>query len=376
DSSSTSDSMLPQQSPVFAEPLGHMVELAQIAGDTAEVRRLVTLGLAADSTAWYLQWHLAVSLGDSARRAFWARPDLPEGVFSNINIFTSWTGIAGGDGARARTEDVRQWRRKNPDFARFVQHGGALNAGRPKEAYLSLYEHVPSRQVLQAQINDALYWGGDTSAAVEAVRRLRPFAEAGSKRGDEAREQYHALCVVAEWRLARGETQGADMAIRRLRAATVPGLVSADSAGFGRYAALCAAVLEVLQAATLRKPDLRMRTERLDSLARTFIFEVCCGEAVPGVNLVLAQLWEAQGDLPRALQAVRRRAAGYGLYPRLMSTFLREEGRLAVLAGEREAAIGAYQHYLALRPDPEPSVKPEVEQVRADLAGLLGEQGR
>ena len=251
----------------------------------------------------------------------------------------------------------------------------ALNAGRPKEAYRHLDErHAPSRLVLQLQVLDALYWGGDTSAAVEAVRRLRPFAEAGSMRGDEAREQYHALCVVAQWRLARGETQGADLAIRRLRATTVPGLASADSAEFARYAALCAAVAEALQAAALRRPDVRMRTERLDSLARTFIFEVCCGQSVPGVNLVLAHLWEAQGDLPRALQAVRRRAAGYGLTPKFMSTFVREEGRLAALVGERGEAIRAYQHYLALRPDPEPSVKPEVEQVRADLADLIGER--
>jgi hypothetical protein len=181
---------------------------------------------------------------------------------------------------------------------------------------------------------------------------------------------------VAQWRLARGETQGADQAIRRLRAATVPGLASADSAGFSRYATLCAAVVEALQAAALRRPDARMRTERLDSLARTFIFEVCCGENVPGVNLVLAHLWEAQGHLPRALQAVRRRAGGYMLAALFMTTFLREEGRLAALAGEREAAIGAYQHYLALRPDPEPSVIPEVEQVRADLADLIGERGK
>ncbi len=377
DSSSTSDSMLPKQSPVLAEPLGHMVELAQIAGDTAEVRRLVALGLAVDSTDRYLQWHLAVSLGDSARRAFWARPDLPDGVFSIIGMFTSWTGIAASDGARARTEEFRRLRRKNPDVAGFVGRGTALNAGRPKEAYRHLDErHAPSRQVLRLQVLDALYWGGDTSAAIEAVRRLRPFAEAGAMRGDEAREQYHALCVVAQWRLARGETQGSDMAIRRLRATTVPGLASADPAEFARYAALCAGVAEALQAAALHRPDVRMRTERLDSLARTFIFEVCCGQSVPGVNLVLAHLWEAQGDLPRALQAVRRRAAGYGLAPKLMSTFLREEGRLAALVGERAEAIRAYQDYLALRPDPEPSVKPEVEQVRADLADLIGERGK
>jgi eukaryotic-like serine/threonine-protein kinase len=376
DSSIAGDSMLPKQSPVYAEPLSHMVDLAQIAGDTAEVHRLVALGLAADSTsdaARYLQWHLAVSLGDSARRAFWARPKLPLGVFGNISMFTSWTGIARGDGARAEIEEFRRLR-GHSDINRFVKHMVAMNAGRPKEAYLPLGERdAPSRQVLQMRIQDALYWGGDTSAAVDAVRRLRPFAEAGPMRGAEAREQYHALCAVAQWRLARGETQGADVAIRRLRGATVPGLASADSAGFARYTALCTAVVEALQAAALRRPDARMRTERLDSLARTFIFEVCCGEAVPGVNLVLAHLWEAQGDLPRALQALRRRAGGYMLAALFMSTFLREEGRLAALAGEREAAIRAYQHYLALRPDPDPSVKPEVEQVRAELAMLLGE---
>ena len=265
DSSSTSDSMLPRQSPVLAEPLGHMIELAQIAGDAAEGPRLVALGLAVDSTNRYLQWHLAVSLGDSARRRL-GQADLPDGVFSIIGMFTSWTGIAASDGARARTEEVRRFERKNPDFAGFLERGVALNAGRPKEAYRHLDERqAPSRQVLQLQVLDALYWGGDTSAAVEAVRRLRPFAEAGSMRGDEARERYHALCVVAQWRLARGETQGADLAIRRLRATTVPGLASADSAEFARYAALCAAVAEALQAAALRlagRPDAD-RTARL-----------------------------------------------------------------------------------------------------------------
>jgi hypothetical protein len=51
----------------------------------------------------------------------------------------------------------------------------------------------------------------------------------------------------------------------------------------------------------------------------------------------------------------------------------REEGRLAALVGDREAAIKAYTHYLALRYQPEPSVKPEVDRVRAELAQLVGE---
>ncbi len=53
-----------------------------------------------------------------------------------------------------------------------------------------------------------------------------------------------------------------------------------------------------------------------------------------------------------------------------LSTFLREEGRLAALTGDPIGAIRAYQHYLALRSDPEPSTKPEVDRVRAELARL------
>jgi hypothetical protein len=54
---------------------------------------------------------------------------------------------------------------------------------------------------------------------------------------------------------------------------------------------------------------------------------------------------------------------------------LRQEGRLAELAGDRRGAIEAYRRYLALRTNPDPSIKPQVEQVRAELARLVGEEG-
>jgi hypothetical protein len=60
--------------------------------------------------------------------------------------------------------------------------------------------------------------------------------------------------------------------------------------------------------------------------------------------------------------------------PVYLSTYLREEGRLAAITGDRAGAIRAYQHYLALRTNPEPRLRPQVEQVRADLAQLLKER--
>jgi len=52
---------------------------------------------------------------------------------------------------------------------------------------------------------------------------------------------------------------------------------------------------------------------------------------------------------------------------------LREEGRLAALTGDRAGALVAYRHYLGLRSNPEPRIKPEVEQVRRELAALVAE---
>ena len=40
------------------------------------------------------------------------------------------------------------------------------------------------------------------------------------------------------------------------------------------------------------------------------------------------------------------------------------------MAGEREEAIRAYKHYLALRVAPEPALQPQVDAVRRELRQL------
>jgi len=49
------------------------------------------------------------------------------------------------------------------------------------------------------------------------------------------------------------------------------------------------------------------------------------------------------------------------------------QGRLAALNGDPAGAIIAYRHHLGLRSNPEPTVRPEVEQVRRELAALVVE---
>jgi hypothetical protein len=85
----------------------------------------------------------------------------------------------------------------------------------------------------------------------------------------------------------------------------------------------------------------------------------------------VARWREAQGDPQGALRATRLLLK---YFPILNLAYgLREQGRLAALVGDRAGAIRAYSHYLALRYNPEPSVKPEVDRVRGELAQLVGE---
>jgi hypothetical protein len=153
---------------------------------------------------------------------------------------------------------------------------------------------------------------------------------------------------------------------------------------------VCAALLEAKLAAATSASDAAAALDRLDSLIRSgaggqrngppvaFTLSPAYVRSTIGispcgfedfVNLEIARLRERQGDLRAALDAVRRRPYAYHLSDYL-APHLREEGRLAALTGDTTAAIRAYRHYLALRTDPEPALRPAVEAVRAELAKL------
>ena len=86
-------------------------------------------------------------------------------------------------------------------------------------------------------------------------------------------------------------------------------------------------------------------------------------------NLIAARLHEERGEIPAALAAVRRRRVGIAWFPHYVK-YLREEGRLAALTGDRAGAIRAYRHYLALRGEAEPALQPEVKRVREELEAV------
>jgi hypothetical protein len=53
-----------------------------------------------------------------------------------------------------------------------------------------------------------------------------------------------------------------------------------------------------------------------------------------------------------------------------LPAFLREEGRLAALAGDTAGAIRAYDEYLVMRTHPDPPFQPQRDSVIAERAAL------
>jgi hypothetical protein len=130
------------------------------------------------------------------------------------------------------------------------------------------------------------------------------------------------------------------------------------------------AAIEAMHADVARSPNLRATTARLDSLLRTLDYATTNPGRASFANLVAARLLEKLGDTRGALSAARRRSDAWAQNNPYLATQLHEQGRLAAIVGEREEAIRAYRHYVALRAHAEPAVKPQVDAVKRELGRL------
>jgi serine/threonine-protein kinase len=362
--------------PTFAPAVDQLAIVAARAGDTATIWRLAGFyrrNNSAGQPVAVVRWRIAIALDDSSAlqriRAKFGEM-LPDELVL-IGQLSQYDGVALEDAQRAQA--AMQARESRLPYRRAIlaEVGAlALNRGRPAEA-------LKARQAEQelnpdgsypilSEIVDALYWDGDSAAGAAAVRALeRGVSRPGvPSSGPEDRD-----CYVEQWRLAHGQLDGARAAIARLRGkAPGPGV----SSGLALFSKGCSILLEALLASAEKRADLDDRIARLDSLMLT-------GPPYRGYdqwwNLVIAQLKEGRGDRQGALAATRRRLY-FQAEPLFLSTYLREEGRLAALTGDRAGAIRAYQHYLALRANPEPALRPQVEQVQAELGRLLSEPTR
>ncbi len=349
-------------------------------GDRETAQRMLSYYLTQNPTGEFVVyevWQMALTFGDrvvldSVRGAF------PEMNVLPLRAIVRTSTLKGYDPDDAELAAAILRERPAPRAERattlWLLHDFELNRGRPSAARAVTQEvgrlQPDGRLRLRLRVLDALYGEGDAVAAGQAVDSLLPQASAPlSPDVDLRASQFADLCAVEQWRLWHGEFSSAPASIEVLRSATYP----ADETWTVGSAHTCASILEAVFVSATGQPGSESVVAQLDSLLRQIPFGVLTPERLDRTGtLAVARLLESQGDIDAAYRAVQRREF---FNTRYLATYLREEGRLAALLGEREAAVRAYRHYLTLRSDPEPALAEEVEQIRADLARLTGEVG-
>jgi DNA-binding SARP family transcriptional activator len=354
----------------YAGPLAHLVDLSALTGDTTGLRRYGVLYLAADSSADaadFVRWRVAVGVGDrDALRVLRGRFDRMDTESLRRILGTMQLDAIGWEDVDRVAEALR--RNPGESIARteaaFMVRNLALNRGRPHEGSALARQIDPGHEWGWGwlRIEDALFTDGDTATAVAAARDLETSADALPASGVVGSgEQALEVCILNLWRMARGERRGVPRAVVALRSTAALGTEAAARA------MLCAAMLDAMLASVEDRGDADVTLNRVDSMELA-VPNLTGGDYVAR-NLILARLHEVRGDRAGALAAVRRRGYSWLMTPYL-STFFREEGRLAALTGDRTGAIRAYQRYLTLRSDPEPELRGQVDGVRAELRAL------
>ena len=357
----------------FSPAIEHLTLLEARVHDTTALRRLGEMYLRLDSAsenADGVRWRMAVALDDRRLRETISQRwnDMSEVSLHTIRHISQLDGLPLDDVETAMQASLRR-DMSTPERQALMMtaHDLALNTGHPDRAVAALAEWQSisgaPRTRMRENIRDALFWDGDTATAIAAIREIERTVHAPLPADSGQRLSYYVDVALLElWRLiAREDTSTTRRTLGQLAAITK----DRDGSVAARMGGQWTILLEAILASLARQPDAALRANRLDSLMRTGP-----GGGIQDVgNLTLARLKEKHGDVQGALAAVRRR--DYFLSrPTYLSTFLREEGRLAALAGDREAAMDAYRHYLTLRANPAPEFRRDVEHVRAELERL------
>ncbi|MEO5815187.1 MAG: serine/threonine-protein kinase [Gemmatimonadaceae bacterium] len=352
----------------FSPAIEHLVVLELERGDTARVIRLAQLYLDADSTSENrdgMRFSLAIARGDTAAaRAVLGKRD---SLSTMAKVTISELPYVMGRSIDAAQTVIDTPTDKDADLATrlldlVLRHDIAMNRGRPARGAArldSMRTALPNSDD-SYRVTDALFWDGDSASADASAQALRRKAALGGpvpgtfKRGRDP-GYYGDLCIAELWYLSRGDTTGA----HRVSGIMLANYDSRDSLSSPPFRMGCALMLDAQLAVMQGRPDARMRVDSLDAFLRT----APEGPILRMANLVSSRLYERLGDTRAALFAVRRRDFFFGRAT-FLSTYLRDEARLAEKAGDTAGAAEALRQFVALRGEPEPALAGEATAAR------------
>jgi hypothetical protein len=247
-----------------------------------------------------------------------------------------------------------------------------VSRGKPRRALAGVSD-PPDREFRAGMILDALYADADMERVAQLAERVprryrRPTAGTSWEHVVEA-------YAAAQYDLVRGDPAAAQQLVQAWRGVRR----ARDTVEVLRLASHLSLLLDAQLGARHHRSDALARLEELDSVLLTgptyggwLTNAGTFGGFEPVANLIAARLWHERGETARALATVRRRVVGVD--PRaIYVSQVRDEARYAALVGDRDGAIRAYQHYLALRTDPEPAVRAKVNEVWTELYALQSE---
>ena len=349
----------------YAPLLEHLPVMYAHLGDTTRAR-LATVRLMRDTTAFYYPANRVLYAADSAARATALRDlDSKSPLLAGYTVIV--TMLADQDASFAddllRRVLVRTATPADRNFIVQMQYYLAMEQGQPGRAS-RIARELPNR--MAERMFAATFWDGDSTdgAAQYAEAKALVTAPAPSDAGPR-RAWMTAIFDVAQYELARADTTRASAVIARLRALPpMPG-AAIENARPERLAM----ILDAQLAAVAGRPNAPQRLTSLDSMLALGPL----GDHVRHAgNLVASRLWDRAGNTRKAYDAAQQwtyftNNPGDGS---LQATYIREQARLGALAGEREAAIGAYRRYLRLRANAEPSLAHDLATARGELEKL------
>ena len=359
----------------FAITADHLLLLAMHQDDSAAAARLAPLVRrvgAQGEWAGSFTWIMAVLSHDTAavRRVRERFPTFTAGSLLRIQGVAQLDNGTIEDAELALAEMGR--RASTAAQSRSVlnrQRAVALNGGHPalgeelSRRIAAAGAPAPYLDAVRSYAAD--FWDGDSTAGAAARARLA-HASGGSEQWIMDGPGFSA-CADGLHGVRIGDDALVRRGAQRLLALLTPTDVHTT---LGDDRRLCAAVLEAALAARAKNAAARELLVRADSLQ---LYGVAVEWSYYAV--VAAHLYDAIGDPQEALRMLRRRAVamdGPGEVA-MLSTTLREEGRLAEAVGDRDGAVHAYRRYLALRSTPDPVLVPQRDSVRAALDALLQE---
>ena len=360
----------------YSPGYAHAMPLAPSLGDTAFLSRALRLRSATDTASnWRIlnDWYLSARRGDNeeASKIFTKLGPTPEIVLNGIVRHTLFdgTGAAQARAAVERFVSLAPTEANRRARARYA-HDVMLGLGRPGDALRYLNASKDSARDLNAMVitvRDATMGEIPQELGAEAARGLAAIEDRPEPADSAGKDIQRVIIRVMEpWRIAHGDTSRTLRSIQRLRS------LGRNAPNDAYNVELEIAFIEMLYADAAGSSSLRAAASRLDSLLSVAELATLSTSRLAQQTIYAARVWEKLGDLPRALAMVGRYAVWSSENVPYLGRQLREQGRIAALAGNKKRAVRSYQHYLALRADAEPVVRPQIDSVRQELTRAGG----